>query len=399
MIIRQNIECETCHHVHTARIGIGQGVVQKHLFFCKGCQEEIFIILNMPNPPKISFEFINAVQAENDGEIINLDSDFVVNPKHMGVDRLQNRVSQMRDLLIAQMKEAEKADGQKIGFESFLSDGPMTPYDKEWSMLKKAWSLDRNSKDDLSKAQINQANNIIYTVSPLDDINDWLWRFSTRLGGAHYNSKFEVIMNEIKLAQSQKDFNAFMGYFKCVLHSEHQNVYFNVMNEFFHSYSNFSSLLYRCQVGLDIPDDFEVSTKDFNAVRMVYGNFYEAATTLVQTFACLNNVITGRNYDAFETMDLEKYKSLDKSGRTNPFKDNKALYELFEEIDNQIRNASHHGSIKLAASSGEVVYISGKGGVGPEKRIQYSEYLHSIVRLFLSIMTMMRVEIVLKSHF
>lgn len=54
-------------------------------------------------------------------------------------------------------------------------------------------------------------------------------------------------------------------------------------------------------------------------------------------------------------MTLKKYRELDNAGKFNPSASNAAFKELCVEIDNQIRNASHHRGIKLSADRQSVL--------------------------------------------
>jgi hypothetical protein len=75
---------------------------------------------------------------------------------------------------------------------------------------------------------------------------------------------------------------------------------------------------------------------------------------------------------------------------------------MCSEADNQIRNASHHGSLRFNQVEQTISYQveqtisyrSGKGGTGPERRISYADYLVRCVRIFLQTMTLLRAELI-----
>ena len=132
----------------------------------------------------------------------------------------------------------------------------------------------------------------------------------------------------------------------------------------------------------------------FESVKMFYGNTYEQFTLLVEYLAILNNMLAGRRYDTFQRMTLREYRELDRSQRFGPFSDNAAFMAICAEADNQIRNASHHGSLAFDLASQTIRFRSGKGGTRPERWISYADYLTRCVQIFLQTMTLLRVELV-----
>jgi hypothetical protein len=67
-----------------------------------------------------------------------------------------------------------------------------------------------------------------------------------------------------------------------------------------------------------------------------------------------------------------------------------AFAALCEERYNQLRNASHHGGMTIDRKTQTIRYRAGKGGTGPEQRVDYATYLARSVRLFLQAMTSSR---------
>lgn len=112
----------------------------------------------------------------------------------------------------------------------------------------------------------------------------------------------------------------------------------------------------------------------------------------------LNNMLSGRRYDTFQSLTLDQYRKLDRPARFGPFSDNPAFMAICAEVDNQIRNASHHGSFLFDQANQSVRYRTGKGGTGPERSIPYANYLERCVRIFLQTMTLLRVELVAATY-
>jgi hypothetical protein len=128
---------------------------------------------------------------------------------------------------------------------------------------------------------------------------------------------------------------------------------------------------------------------------MSYGNLFEGFTSLIELPVLLNNLLQGRKHDEFAQLTLTGYRRLDKASRCNPFSSTPAFFVLCEEADNQLRNASHHGGIKFEPSTQTISYRAGKGGTGDEQSMAYAEYLTRCVRLFLQILTVLRMELML----
>jgi len=170
------------------------------------------------------------------------------------------------------------------------------------------------------------------------------------------------------------------------------------MREFFTAYDELGQVYFFVAKGIKISPHQHATSTDFEAVKMFYGNVYEQFTSLVDILAMLNNMLAGRKYDTFQTLTLRKYRELDRPAWFGPFKDNETFMAICEEADNQIRNASHHGSFVFEQGPQIIRYHSGKGGTGPEQIISYVDYLARCVRIFLQTMTLLRIELILSNQ-
>ena len=167
------------------------------------------------------------------------------------------------------------------------------------------------------------------------------------------------------------------------------------MKGFFSAYSEFGQAYLYATKHIPAPEHHTATSVDFEAVRMFYGSTYEHFTSLVDLFAMLNNMLSGRSHETFQSLTLQEYRRLDKPARFGPFSSNGAFTTICSEADNHLRNASHHGSFVLDAATQVITYRSGKGGTGPEQQIAYSAYLGRCVRIFLQTLTLFRVEALL----
>ena len=167
------------------------------------------------------------------------------------------------------------------------------------------------------------------------------------------------------------------------------------MNAFFKGWTEFSQVHLHTLSGSDTDESLRAMSCDFDEVKMFYGNTFEALASSVDILAYLNNIKAGRDFDKFETLTLEKYLKLDKPGRNNAFHMNIAFSELCEEWDNQVRNASHHGSFRLNPKTQIISYEAGKGGSGSNQNMSYFNYLVRSTKLFLQLITIFRIELIM----
>lgn len=94
-------------------------------------------------------------------------------------------------------------------------------------------------------------------------------------------------------------------------------------------------------------------------------------------------------------MNLRKYQTINKANRGNPFKGNSNFSGFLDCIDSTLRNASHHGGMRLKNHRRVIEYRS--GGTGAKREISYSEYLEKCSKITLSAAALMMVELVIAS--
>jgi hypothetical protein len=139
-----------------------------------------------------------------------------------------------------------------------------------------------------------------------------------------------------------------------------------------------------------VSEGLVASSYGFHRTKMFYGNAYENYTSNISILACLNNIIAGRPFDQFQSMDLKKYLTINKANRGNPFAENTNLSEFLTCTESTLRNASHHQSMSLINKGKDVQYRS--GGTGEFKFISYSKYLEMCSAIVLSTASLYQVE-------
>jgi hypothetical protein len=402
LIVRSALKCDTCGQPHTVRIGMGQETTQRHAFGCTNCHEQISVRL------EVDYENLSArVVCENNATeiaevvgapIVNIDANFAIAPTEQGVDSTFPRLRHMDAML-----EKAKASGSLLLVDPATTPKTYRPYRRpdyayEWRLLKKAWSLASNNRSDLANAQVQRASAEFYADDPLKDFADWVWRFALFFCNPAYELKFRSLMETVRPLWKEPRTDEFAKFYSNLI-PERAEKYFGVIDEFFSGYDEFSQVYLSVVRDLPIDPVSRTTSTNFAAVRMFYGNGFEAFTSLVEFLALLNNLLNGRAYDAFASLTLDQYRKLDKASRFNAFAMNAQFMDICREADNQLRNASHHGGLRFSPDAQLVKYSSGKGGTGSTVDLPYVVFLERSVHLFLQLMTLLRAELIFANQF
>lgn len=399
MIVRSSFKCATCGKVHTVRIGMGQETRQTHRFPCMNCGEDMVVALNVDYQAVSHWteavENAEAAEVVSSAPIMNVDANFIVPENERHVDRAFPRLTQLRE----RSKVAEK-------YGSLVSLADIPPgmsdqrpyrrpdYAEEWRLLRKVWSLQRRGRDHLVGQKLEAASALRYKADPLHDLLDWLWRFVLFISQPHYEGPFQAAIDVIRPLLRKPEFADFIAYYNSIA-SERSDRYFELMKAYFEDYGDFGQVHFQVAKGLDVPGGNVASSVDFDATRMFYGNAFEVFASSVDILAYLNNMLAGRPFNEFEKLTQKDYLKLDKASRFDAFAGVPAFAALCEERDNQLRNASHHGGIRMDRETQMIRYRPGKGGTGPEQRVGYATYLARSAKLFLQTMTLLRLEIMM----
>lgn len=379
---------------------MGQEESQTHNFLCRGCDEKIILRMNV-DYKNIATEIVGVENCEIIDEvvgapIVNLDANFLVPPAERGVDMTFPRLAQMHKMIEQAEKLGTFVDPTTINPQSINSRPFRRPdFAAEWRLLKKSWSLNRNGRQKLSQQRVERASAELYADDPLNDLPDWLWRFSLFLTQPAYEPIFRDVIDAIKPLWSSDLMPAFKEAYEKTMAPQRGAQYFTIMSEFFANYDEFAQVYFLVVKGIPLEEDFHTTSADFDSVKMFYGNAFEQFADLVEYIAMLNNMLSGRTYDAFAQLTLAEYRKLDKAGRFSTFALNQPLTNLCREANNQIRNASHHGGFSFDERTQIIRYRSGKGGTGPEQQMMYATYLKRCVEITLQIFTLFRIEIII----
>ncbi|WP_216599049.1 hypothetical protein [Ruegeria sp. HKCCD7318] len=321
---------------------------------------------------------------------MNVDANFAVPESMADQDFTFHRVFQMQEMV----KAAEKYGPlPSTKFDPKAPRRPSSDYSSEWKQLKKAVSLMANTHSKLALRKMKQASDEHYSDHPLESVSDWFIRFTMKLLGRKYQSRFKALLKEFSEIRGRHDVEPLFEHYEANMVEDRFARYREIYTDFFSKYEQFSQVIFRVGLDLRLSDDLVASSVQFDAVKSFYGDAFEVFAGSVDLLAMMNNVKNGRSFDRFETLTLGKYLKLDNSSKFNPFADNSVFTELCEERDNQLRNASHHKGFRIDGDGRKITYRAGKGGTGEAQDITYAEYLYRSVSLFLQICVLVCIEL------
>jgi hypothetical protein len=229
-------------------------------------------------------------------------------------------------------------------------------------------------------------------VSYIDVLNE----FYDSLFYPRVNELFKPIAELIDTLYEQGKLDDFYEYYRNNLLNENSKRYISSFTSFFKMRDILGQLTYRARINNSDVDDLMVGSKNFDEIRLFYGEIYESLTSNFTILACLNNLQNNREYDGFLRLTLPKYiNDLEKSKKDGPFKDNPIFNEFSKDLDSSLRNGSHHASLWR---DGEVVMYR-SGGTGAERSISYSRYLSMCNVVTISLVALHMIEIHLVSKY
>lgn len=393
MIVRYFVICETCEHPHTLRIQVGHESYQEHTFHCSECEEEIVVGMEcdqLLGSLKI-VEVRNCTRGSKEGTIVNLSSGFPVAKADLHRDMVFPSIQHMQDI-----SKVQKSLGIEHPAFSSLQEArdwhlKHKGVNELWPTVKKGWSLTGKKKFELAAKKLGKYREGEFT-DPLE-LQYVLFDFCGRMLGL---GKFPLFENAAKVTEKINkarpiQMQEFRIYFKSGMAAENLERYFDTFREYFGCFNDFSQTLMHIQLGIPISDDFEATSSAFAKTKLFYGNAYETLTSNVATLACINNIGSGRTYDTFQTMDLKKYLTLNKANRCNPFKDTLEFQRIGASLESTIRNASHHGGMKLINKGRAIEYKS--GGTGQKRSMTYLSYVNQCNEIMLSCCALLALEL------
>lgn len=321
----------------------------------------------------------NCVPSDQEGSIVTLNPEMVIPDELQGKDFAFPFLHEMSR--IREEDPTFDADMEKIGrsakeaIAEWERSGRLPPgVGHDWEFAKRVWSLFLNSRHDVCADYIKRQH-AHYRFDEPPHPYEVIYAICARLGRRRAKDIYGALREEWEKAGTtnpeQRD--ALRSYFLDNLGFDFLSGTRTVMSEYMEHYSDFSQVLIYQDRDVSVGSGFSPSSFAFDDTKMLYGNAFEHLASFLLLPACLNNIVEGRPYDTFKKLTFEEYLDLDKASRHGPFKDNPNLATIADALNNQIRNASHHGNMRFNPKSGYVIYRPTKSG--RVKYVKYAEYL------------------------
>jgi len=360
---------------------VGANAYQKHNFACRKCGEpiEVGMKVDYENFSTQQIPVRNCVPSNQEGSIVNLNPEFLIPDELQGRDKVfpfVEEISRIREedpTFEADMEKTSRPAEEAIA--EWEKNGRLPPgVGHDWEFAKRVWSLFLNNRHDVCVDYITRQY-AHYRFDEPPHPYEVIYAICARLGRQRAKEICDALREEWEKAGTvnleQRDVlrsyfldNFSLGFLSSTL---------TVISEYMEHYSDFSQVLIYQDRGVSVGSGFNPSSVAFKDTKMIYGNAFEHLASFLVLPACLNNVVEGRPYDTFKKLTLEKYLDLDKTSRHGPFEDNPNLAMIADVLNNQIRNASHHGNMRFNPKTGYVIYRPTKGG--SVKYMKYAEYL------------------------
>lgn len=400
MINRFPTQCLTCGHRNTLRITLGTDTRQEHTFACVGCGEVSRVALNIdfknrrplhPDLPQLSaptVEFLcleNCEVSEEEGSITNLDATFLV-PEHLLHE----------DAVFPWMEETEKfsklidfVDSGQKNIDIIEALGGQRNLRELLNTYCKAVNLDFRQKPLLAQQQLEALQHLL-GMARVPSIAQASVFVAVYFLGQERQEEIPSLAEEARACKlsNPKEYQRFRKEFFSDQHDDALASSVGLIDEYLRAYEQLIQLWLYAVQGIDADAPSVASSRDLLKVKMFYGNAFEQLSAGLVLPACLNNIKNGRPYDVFAEMNLKKYLIINKAIRPNPFRTNAGFALLYDEFDSTIRNASHHGAIRISQhSSHHVTYRS--GDTGGWKTMPYATYLLKCNRIMLCLMRLL----------
>jgi hypothetical protein len=397
VVISRNAECLICNKEYFIRVSIGLDSYQKHYFDCLDCEQPIGVAVRSkaPNGHIETVENCKLGGFDRSKTIINLHPSFCF-PVDKYHDAMFFPSIEGVHLLYPHMRQREGAFQQDVASQFDIPNA-----DSMWGNVKAIYQLSHAKGKDKALAKLIKGYNLQRNKVKIDDSNcdtyiDVMREFYDALFYPRVNKLYEPIKRLIDKLYDEGKLDDFYEYYKENLREENGLRYLSVFSTYFRNRDILGQLIYRARINNSEVDDLMVGSKNFDAIKLFYGEAYESLTSNFTVLACLNNLESGRKYDEFMRLTLPQYiKDLEKSKKDGPIKGNPIFSKFSESLDSSLRNGSHHASVWR---QGEVIMYR-SGGTGAERSISYSRYLFMCNVLTVSIAALHMVELHLVSKY
>ena len=348
------------------------------------------------NPTTVSVqikEVQNCSIGSEEGTIINLSPEFPIPKEDLHRDHVFPSLQHVQTIFETQRKLGVEAPKISSFEEARAWALKQKGLNELWPIVKKGWSLTSKGKLELAAETLRQYREGQYKEP--HELQYVLFDFCCRMLLPVKYHLFEDAADHCRdIAKNYiSEFQRFRSFFKSRMAADNLDRYFDTFQEFFSCFSDYSQTLIHVKYGIELPHDFVASSHAFSKTKLFYGNAFETLTSNIAVLACLNNIGEGRKFDQFASMDLKQYLTINKANRCNPFKDTEQFGKICACLDSTIRNASHHGGMKLIEKGKIIQYRSGGGG--QVRTMHYLSYLNQCNEIMMSCCALLALELII----
>lgn len=402
MINRFRTRCKTCGHSNTLRITLGTDSRQEHTFACAGCGEPVAVALNIDFSNRTSFkelpqfsapsvEFFcidNCELCDDEGTITNLDPTFLVPEEMLHQDRVFPWMYEARKIGLIN----EPTKGAPHINDIIAGLGGQRNLKEILATAVRSFNLASRQQNALSDQQLIAFQKLVGAPNPLT-LNSALLLVAILFLGQSRNTEVVSLIEEVRscAGHARPEYVRFVQY---VSNKSPELLarQIEIIGEYLSAYDQLFQVWIYAARGTSIEVPCVASSRDLKNVRMFYGNAFEELSAGLWIPACLNNIKCGRPYDQFREMDLKQYLVINKANRPNPMRDNPVFALLYDEFDSTLRNATHHGAVRVSGNSTHVIEYR-SGDAGGWKTMRYTEYLLKCNRIMLCLMRLLAVQL------
>ncbi len=393
MVIRSYVKCKTCGNIHLVRSGVGVESYEIQSFDCLSCGMPIVIAVRA-NVPQAYFEAEeNAIFVQDykgTEKVVNLHPCFAFSKEIFHSEQAFPSLEYMHKIY----EHLRKTPGK---FQDITTQFDLRNAKNLWGIVKNIIALEqkenKKQQDKLISQYKSARKDYVHKVI-VRTYKDVVISFFDALFYPKINELINPIFDIVKgIEKKYSDhFQDFYEFYCSNMQSESINRYVSIFIDYFKCRSELNPMLVHARIGDFDTNNKIVGSRNFETVKLFYGQAYETLTSQFFVLACLNNIRLGRKYDTFSTMTLKKYlKDVEKSKRANPFKEVPAMANFSLYLNSTIRNGSHHASFWR---EGEILKYR-SGGSGAEHDISYSHYLYLCNELTIALAALFTIEIIL----
>ncbi|WP_425628579.1 hypothetical protein [Vibrio neptunius] len=394
MVVSEVLECLVCSDDYRVRVGVGVDSFQTHYFDCLGCEQPIGLAVRA-NPPEAHIETVENCKITKctpeevfSKTAINLHPNFCF-PQEKYHDHKYFPSIEGIEII---SKAVRYVPGQF--FQDIATQFDVPNADNIWHKVKSIYELSNTPGKERLASKLIIGYNKQRSKSKTENCEcsnyfDVLNEFYDACFYPRVNDLYEPIEELIDDLHSKGELDEFFAYYNDNLKQENSRRYTAILTSYFKNKAVLGQMMYRARVTNDGIDRFMVGSKNFEEIKLFYGDVYEALTTNFTVLALLNNLESGRGFSEFLSLTLPQYLKIDKAKKHNPFKENTRFKKFAEELDSSLRNGSHHASMWR---DGEVIMYR-SGGTGAERNISYSRYIYMCNILTMSLVALHMVEL------